>query len=246
MSKERDDFPGQASRLDAIPTQASMLGLALQGDSLARETLVMRYRKAIRRYLGALLKDDHDADEVAQEVLMKLLRGDFAGVDPERGRFRNYLKTAVRNAALTHLRKQSRTTSTDPELLDPADPASAGEDDWLVEWRRQLLDLTWAALEAYQHQTPGNVFHTVMRLVTERPEDDSIQLAARLSDVAAKKFNAVAARKQLSRARRKFAELLVEEVKKGLLRPTMDEVLEELAEVGLMPYVQGLISTKDA
>ena len=40
-----------------------------------RQPLVRRYAKAIRNYVGALIKDPQDADEVAHDVVVKLLRG---------------------------------------------------------------------------------------------------------------------------------------------------------------------------
>src|SRR6516225_9748112 len=89
------------ARLDEIPTQWSLLRLAQQNSfrvaGPARNTLALRYAGAIRSYVGAQVKDQQDADEVAQEVLVRIIRGDFAGADPQRGRFRDLLKVAVRN-----------------------------------------------------------------------------------------------------------------------------------------------------
>ena len=45
----------------------------------------------------------HDADEVLQELLVWVTERGFAGADPARGRFRDYLRAAVRNAAFRHL-----------------------------------------------------------------------------------------------------------------------------------------------
>ena len=58
------DDPG--SRLDNISTRHSLLEAARAGPpasaQAARQALVMRYNRAVRRYLVALLRDDHDVD----------------------------------------------------------------------------------------------------------------------------------------------------------------------------------------
>src|SRR5262245_27390195 len=64
------------------------------------------YGPAIRRYLEALLKNTHDAEEVAQDFLLRVHEQGLGRASPERGRFRDYLKKAVRNAALSFLRKK--------------------------------------------------------------------------------------------------------------------------------------------
>src|SRR5262245_47979164 len=97
------------SRLENIPTQHTLMRQALspEGGS-ARAALVLHYRQAIRGYLGALLRDDGDADEVAHRVMLRLLQGAFNRQESYQGRFRDYLKRSVRNAALNFLREQDR------------------------------------------------------------------------------------------------------------------------------------------
>src|SRR4029079_9306886 len=60
---------------------------------------VLRYAPAIESYLHALVRDPHAVEEIAQDFLLRVVE---RGLIPEanlRGRFRNYLKAAVRNAA---------------------------------------------------------------------------------------------------------------------------------------------------
>ena len=92
--------------------------------------------------------------------------GDFARANPERGRFRDLLKVAVRNMVRTYWsRKQRRTgvpLDVDQLPLEPAD--ESGDEEWNAAWRRSLLQMTWAALEAYERSQPGSVVYTVLRL----------------------------------------------------------------------------------
>ncbi len=89
-----------ADRIDAISTRWSLLRIAHgthPDTSKARQMLVLRYASAVRKYVGAIVRKGEDADELAQDVVLRLMRGDFAGADPTKGRFRDFLKMAVRN-----------------------------------------------------------------------------------------------------------------------------------------------------
>jgi RNA polymerase sigma factor (sigma-70 family) len=146
---------------------------------------VLRYEDAIRSYLAALIRNPHDAEEVVQDFFLKItrLRG-FFRVRAERGRFRDYLKTAIRNAALNFLRDREPASPIDSALwlrltADPSQPDA--EQAWLNEWRRCLVERAWHALEERQKASRGSLAHTVLRLIVDEPEKDSNELAARTS-----------------------------------------------------------------
>jgi len=249
MDKRPPEPVQPPARLDEIATQWSLLRLAHQ-DSVsvagpARNALALRYSGAIRSYIGALVPDPQDADEVAQDVLVRILRGDFAGANPERGRFRDLLKVAVRNMVRTSWSRKQRRAGVDLDVSQV--PAAEGrqehgsDQEWNAGWQRSVLQVTWGALEAYERSHPGTVAWTLLRLRSEHPDDDSAQLAARLSQATGRTFRADAMRQQLRRARLRFAELLVEEIARGLDNPTPERVEDELIEVGLMEYVRGFL-----
>jgi hypothetical protein len=199
---------------------------------------VLRYAPAIEAYLTVLVRDLHAVEEITQEFFLRVVE---RGISPQthlRGRFRNYLKAAVRNAALTHFRRR-RPASLDDNMVmklagDAPDPADA---DWLREWRRCVLDRVWDNLEQHERHSPGNFAYTVLRLTAEFPDADSIELAEKASTAAGHTLSPAAYRKQLSRARRAFAQYLLKEVVQTVEAPTAERVEEELIEVGLMPYV---------
>jgi len=201
---------------------------------------VLRYGPAVRSYLGALVKNPNDSDEILQDFLLRVVKGGFERASPDRGRFRFYVKTAIRNAALTHLKKKhGHEVSGDdlsrfpaPEVQDPAEAV------WLSGWRGCILDRAFRALEAHERRSPGNMFYTSLKLAVDHPGEDSEQLAARAKARTGREVRADAFRKQLSRARRQFARLIVTEVAETLEGASPERVEEELREAGLMDYVK--------
>jgi Sigma-70 region 2 len=196
---------------------------------------VLRYAPAIQGYVRVLIKDRHDAEEVAQDFFLRVTQKCFAHTRKEGGRFRDYLKTAVRNAALSFLNRHRGSKplhSSSPQI-----PAGA-EHVWLAEWRRCLLDRAWLALEKHQRQAPGNLFHTVLTMMVENPRDDANTLAARTSRLIGRPLRAEAFRKQVSRARCMLAKLLFDEVARTLHNPTPKQIEEELRELALWEYVR--------
>lgn len=196
---------------------------------------VLRYATAVRAYLTAILGDAHEADEAAQEFYVNGLRKGFIRTTALRGRFRDYLKAAVRNAAWSWKRRSPMATSTLPDEVPTDDPA---EREWLAQWRRCALDRAWQELERYQRKTAGSLAYTVLRFSLDHPEADSETLAQRVSEQAGQPLRADAFRKQLSRARQRFAEILIQIVQETLSDPTPEHIRDELSDLGLLPFVQ--------
>ncbi|OAI45692.1 hypothetical protein AYO44_12540 [Planctomycetaceae bacterium SCGC AG-212-F19] len=204
----------------------------------------LRYGPAIYAYLGALLKDRDAAEEVSQEVFLKVVQGGFANLSPERGRFRDYLKVAVRNTAITYLRRKSPLLLDDralEQIPDHRERLDAADQVWLADWRSCVLNKAWRLLEHHERRFPGSLYHTVLRLAVDHPGEDSSQLAGRASQAVGRALRPEAFRKQLSRARRMFARYLVAEICLTLEQPTAEEIQEELLDLGLMPYVADLL-----
>jgi RNA polymerase sigma factor (sigma-70 family) len=246
MAEHPPDEEPTPGRLEDIATEWGLLWQAHQageGAGAARNALVLRYAGAIRGYVGALVRDPQEADELTQELIVRLLRGAFAAASPERGRFRAMLAVAARNLARTHWQRKRRQASLelDAEALADENTPAPGEDEALASWRRSILDMAWRGLEEFERAHPGNVAWTVLRLRAEHPDDDSAALAARLSEQTGRPFRAAAMRQQLRRARKRFAAVLLEEIARTLDDPTPQRVVEELATVGLMEYVQDFL-----
>jgi RNA polymerase sigma factor (sigma-70 family) len=201
---------------------------------------VLRYAPAIQRYMRALIRNRHDAEEVVQDFFLRVTQhGLFR---PSRGgRFRDYLKAAVRNAALNHLRRNRAPKPIDFSMLQDSIPQktqTTADQVWAAEWRKCLLERSWQALKEHQDQSPGNLFHTVLNVVVDNPFDDSQTLAARTSALIGRPLRAEAFRKQVSRARRLLAKFIVREVAQTLNEPTSKQIKDELIALSLWELIR--------
>jgi RNA polymerase sigma-70 factor (ECF subfamily) len=231
-----------SARLASISTQWTQLFAAHHdhGDAAAaaQRELLLRYYGAVYRYLLGTLRDPAAAEELAQEFAVRFLRGDFQRADPRRGRFRDFLKTALRHLAHDHWRKQDRAPAPLPsDGPEPADPDTLDQ-PFLDRWREELLAQAWAALAEVERQG-GQPYHAVLRGKLEGVR--SAQVAARLSAERGKPFTEDGVRQVLRRARRKFAELLVNEVARSLQTSDPEALERELIELGLLDYCRSAL-----
>jgi hypothetical protein len=149
----------------------------------------------------------------------------------------------LRNAALSHFRRRARQPS--PAVDFTAFPAPGVEDaadrEWLAQWRGCLLQRAWEALELHEQEAPEGMAYTVLRLTADHPEQSSAALAARASALTGRSVRVDVFRKQLGRARRRFAQLLVNEIRQTLEHGGAEDVLEELRDLGLMEFVRDFL-----
>lgn len=230
-------------RIEAIQTRWSLVRAAhLSGRSEsvseARQLLVMKYAPAIRRYVGAMLRNDDEADDVSQEIMLRLMQGDFAGADPGRGRFRDLLKTAIRNMVRSFREKSSRrkVVDADPALVERSSETHE-EAEWLCVWQKSVLDQTWDRMRAEDGESPGAAWQ-VLKLRAEFPDASSEELAERLSLKSGTMIRADYCRQLLKRARSRFVAHLLDEVRAGLDSESEDRLQEELAALGLLELVR--------
>jgi hypothetical protein len=214
------------SRLDEISTRWSLVNDPVQ--------FVMRYAPAVRSYLRALVGSADDAEEVLQTFLVDMLTHCYRRAQTDKGRFRYYLKQSVRNSARAFFRRRPKDAGAAIDWEQIPDDGAEIDSQWADQWRQCILDRAWTALDAHQHRSPGNLFYTALQLRTQHPDDDSTQLASRAAEAVGRPLRVEAFDKQVSRARRMFARLVLKEVVETLERPTAVDVEEELIELGLL------------
>lgn len=233
-----------STRLSQIKTNWSQLFAANQttGEATteAQRELLINYSDAVFRYLQGAVSDEHTALDLAQDFAVRFLRGDFRAVNPEKGRFRDFLKRSLSNLVNDHFRRQraerNRVHAAAQNEIQYDEPigTDAFEHDWVLE----ILRRTWEALE--QHQTEhNNTYYIVLRARAESAELNSRQLCEVLSQVLPlQSVNEAWVRQNLSRARKVFATLLRAEVAATLKDRCPQSVDEELVALGLLKYCQ--------
>jgi RNA polymerase sigma-70 factor (ECF subfamily) len=234
--------------LSRISTQWSIVFQAHEnkpeGATTAQKLLMQRYSGAVYRYLLGAVRDPDVASELAQEFAVRFLRGAFRRANPERGRFRDYVKTVLIHLVDDHHRsRRARPQPLSPEVLG-ATAAAAAESadpdrDFLRSWRQELLDHTWKALAREQP-----TYHAVLLCRVESPDLSSAQMAEQLSARLGKPLTAVTVRKAIQRAHEKFADLLIKEVAYSLDAATPEQLEEELRELELLKYCRSALERR--
>lgn len=211
----------------------------------AQEAVLRRYSAAIYRYLLSALRDPNAADEVFQEFALRFVQGYFRRADPERGRFRHFLKKSLHNLILTHRQKQGRRPVTlEHDVASPEqEQDSALDREFNQSWREEVLARTWEALAELQ-STTGKPYHDVLRFRASNPKLSSAEMAAALGAQLGKQLTDAGVRQTLHRAREKFADLLLDEVSRSLQTDDTERLREELSDLGLLPYCQAALDKR--
>jgi RNA polymerase sigma factor (sigma-70 family) len=244
-----DKSPGV---LGDIPTQWSKIFQAQQsrgsaGESARRELLV-RYYQAIQAFFRRELSDPHAADALYSNFAVRILEVDnlFKRVDPDKGRFRDYLKVILRHMVIDHYRQQQRDNQKRQELIPGSDnePIAASgdlpqEDERFVQcWRQELINQAWNALLAVE-QEKRQPYGTLLRMQEQNPTLRAAQLAEKLTQITGKAQTPENIRQLIHRGRKLFGKLLVEEVARSLGQSAAgpvgaEKVEQELIDLGLL------------
>jgi len=234
-------------RLSRISTLWSMVFQAHAGSgdaaAVALNRLMQRYSGAVYRYLLGAIRDPDTAADLCQEFALRFLRGDFRRAAPERGRFRDYVKTALIHLVTDHHRtQQARPRSLPGDVPELAAPSAESEDSdraFLASWREELLDRTWRALARV-----NPAYHAALLLRIDHPDLPSPRMAEELTARLGRPFTAASVRKTLQRAHEKYADLLVAEVETSLDEPTAEDLEKELSELDLLRYCRSALQRR--
>ena len=127
----------------SLSTHASLLARLKTGsDDSAWAEFTARYRDLIRGYALRRGLQTADAEDLVQDVFLALSSGmkDFV-YDPQKGRFRGFLKTIAVRAIGKRLRKsRGMVAQSAAELVLDSTPQEHDDDaDWEAEWRQYHL-----------------------------------------------------------------------------------------------------------
>ncbi len=134
-------------------------------------------------------------------------------------------------------------------IAEPAAPAddivSQLDSEFINSWRDELLARTWESLRKEKRRS-GLPFHVVLEASIQNPKLTSAKLAKMLrkANDSPKPLSEVSVRKSLQLAREKFADLLVNEVASSLGNHTVEELEQELVELGLLRYCRDALELR--
>lgn len=213
-------------------------------DIEAQQALLVRYCGAIYGYLLRVVGDKNVADDLAQEFALRFVQGKFHNANPERGRFRDYIKTCLWNLVREHFRK-SKKEEAQPFVEENQVDEGTGDMEFAEDWRDEILTKTWESL-AEDERHRGHYYFTTLDQRTRFPEQSSQELAESLSAKLEKSITAATARQMLHRSRDLFAELLLDEVRRSLKTNDWSVVEDELSELQLLPYCRDALAKRKA
>lgn len=94
---------------------------AQRGEQEGLHFLYVRFAEEMRRYVAGILGDRHEAEDITQEVFIKLIDR-IDRYQPREAPFGAWLMRVARNAALDHLRRRRVLPIEEVRVADGGDP----------------------------------------------------------------------------------------------------------------------------
>lgn len=106
---------------------------AAEDDDAARERFAALYLAPVTSYVKRRGMSEHDSEDLAQDVFVKLFRSDLLSrADRDKGRFRSLLLTVTKRVVQDRLRKKTATPVEDLEIVER-------DEEFDREWVTHLL-----------------------------------------------------------------------------------------------------------
>lgn len=123
---------------DRDPAIAAAVGRAQAGDSEALRFLYLRYKNNVYGYVLSIVRDDHEAEDVTQQVFLKLMAV-IDKYEPRQVPFTAWIVRVARNVAVDYQRQRRAIPCA--EVFEPSHPADDGlrERRWTIEHALEAL-----------------------------------------------------------------------------------------------------------
>jgi RNA polymerase sigma-70 factor (ECF subfamily) len=226
-------------------TTSWALVLSARGSRADLELLLRAYWSPVYAFIRAKGFAHHDASDLTQEFLAEVLVGRdlIAKADPLRGRFRSFLKSALRNFLIDqHRRSNSKRaaptaplTSVDsgPEAADPVSRDGGGGEPAAAfdrQWAAAVLALTIERTEASCKQDGMDQQWSAFRAVVLAPLTGRVRPPA--MDTLAERLGATSPAQvsnMIQTVKRRFRRILHQVVSETVTDPT--DVQDEIASL---------------
>ena len=127
-----------------------LIHLYLDGDAEALSSLVTRYKDKIFTSIYLLVKDKYLAEDIFQDVFIKVIDTLNSGPYNDEGKFLPWVMRIAHNACIDHFRKVKRSptikTSDDHDIFEVLNFSEAGIDEKMIQGQsyervRKMLDM---------------------------------------------------------------------------------------------------------
>lgn len=132
-----------------VKTDNELIHLFMDGDMAALETLILRHKDKLYTSILFLVKDKYLAEDIFQDVLIKIIDTLRAGRYTEEGKFLPWAMRIAHNLCVDHFRKVKRSpaikTSDDRDIFEVINFTEEGADEKIMKRQshdkvRQMLD----------------------------------------------------------------------------------------------------------
>jgi RNA polymerase sigma-70 factor (ECF subfamily) len=132
-----------------VKTDNELIHLFMDGDMAALETLILRHKDKLYTSILFLVKDKYLAEDIFQDVLIKIIDTLRAGRYTEEGKFLPWAMRIAHNLCVDHFRKVKRSpsikTSDDRDIFEVINFTEEGADAKMMKRQshdrvRQMLD----------------------------------------------------------------------------------------------------------
>jgi RNA polymerase sigma-70 factor (ECF subfamily) len=194
------------------------------------------YRPPVLAYIRAHVRRGEDAEDLAQDFFALLLERHLAArADPERGRFRAFLLTSLKNFLVNERERISALRRGGGMQMLPAtafeylpDGDAGPEEAFDLEWARTVLrEGLWRLEQEAEQAGRSELFASLRSFLVEAPEDADYEAVAQAHGLR-RNTVAVAVHRMRARLQELVRELLADTARE---RKDIDEELRHLRAV---------------
>ena len=205
-------------------------------QSQSAAAVIVRYVVPMRQQLLQWTGSESITDDSLEMLIGHLVAQGFG--QHGRGRMRDFLIRGIRSA----------TKATIGEIAENDRPAidfanwKADSPDWIANWRGELLSRVWRELERDEHHELSRPLYSILKTATAHPRETAEMLAVRINTQSDLAVDPATIQTLIAPARKRFAELVLQEVAHTLEDRTEAAIRAELHSVGLADPVEKWLS----
>ncbi|HBJ37837.1 MAG TPA: hypothetical protein DDZ51_24385 [Planctomycetaceae bacterium] len=207
-------------------------------QSQSAAAVIVRYLAPMRQQLIQWTGNEAIADDSLKMLIGHLVAQGFG--QHGRGKMRDFLIRGIRSAAkatVGEIAENARPT-IDFSTWKPDSP------DWIAHWRGELLARVWRELERDEHQDLSRPLYTILKTTSAHPRETPEMLAIRINTESDIAVEPATIQQLIVPARKRFAELILQEVSQTLEDRSEGSVLEELQAISLAEPVEKWLGKK--